>query len=265
MELDDTQARLKEEREAREASEVCVKALKEFITENAVGDPADGSSSIRGLTLPPLPTEDIPDTPQLPTKKGWGLSSLWGSGSSASPALAGEMTPKGKAPPVHQQSTGAFGRWRSGSNTSTSTGHTDNSNSNGHAQRAEDHYTPTPTRGSASRRVGMFGSVSSVGSVSVMGHSPPRSIGSTTYPPSLVESGESVSGASSEGPDSPDPKLAATLEQERVEIVQAQEAAIDNSGLVRPDASIRLEKMSGEMTPTGDQAGGHLNSVTMIA
>lgn len=76
-----------------------------------------------------------------------------------------------------------------------------------------------------------------------------------TYPPSLVESGGSLSGASSEGPDSPDPKLAAALEQERVEIVQVQEAAIDMLGIVRPEAgvSVRFEKMSGEMTPTGGQ------------
>ena len=98
-----------------------------------------------------------------------------------------------------------------------------------------------------------------------MAHSPPRSIGSTTYPPSLVESRGSTSGASSEGPDSPDPKLAAALEQERVEIVQVQEAAIDALGLVRPDAGVRFEKMSGEMTPTGAQGRTHPDSVTMIA
>ena len=302
MELDDTQARLKEEREAREASDVCIKALKEckykslvfpflgahysglvvcrfrrdrtltefplritVIAENAIGDPSssvDGNSSIQGLTLPPLPTDDIPDTPpppELPAKKGWGLASLW--------ASAGETTPKAKAPPVNQQSTAAaaFGRWRSASNTSTSTSRTDNTNSTGPTQVVEDNYTPTPTRGGANRRVGLFGSVSSIGSASAIAHSPPRSIGSTTYPPSLVESRGSTSGASSEGPDSPDPKLAAALEQERVEIVQVQETAIDALGIVRPDAGVRFEKMSGEMTPTGGRARAHPDSVTMIA
>ena len=74
-----------------------------------------------------------------------------------------------------------------------------------------------------------------------------------------------MSGASSEGPDSPDPKLAAALEQERVEIVQVQEAAIDELGLVRPDAGVRFEKMSGEMTPTDGPRRAHSNSVTIIA
>lgn len=80
-----------------------------------------------------------------------------------------------------------------------------------------------------------------------------------------MESGGSLSGASSEGPDSPDPKLAAALEQERVEIIQVQEAATDMLGLVRPDAGVRFEKMSGEMTPTGGQGRAHPDSVTMIA
>jgi len=86
-----------------------------------------------------------------------------------------------------------------------------------------------------------------------------------TYPPSLVESGGSTSGASSEGPASPDPKLAAALEQERVEIVQVQDTAIDKLELVRPDAGVRFEKTSGEMTPTGGQRRGHPDSMTVMA
>jgi len=74
-----------------------------------------------------------------------------------------------------------------------------------------------------------------------------------------------MSGASSEGPDSPDPKLATALEQERVEVVQVQEAVMDELRLVRPDAGVRLEKMSGEMTPTGGEGRQHLNSVSMAA
>jgi hypothetical protein len=74
-----------------------------------------------------------------------------------------------------------------------------------------------------------------------------------------------MSGASSAGPDSPDPKLAAALEQERVEVVQVQEAAVDKLGLVRPDTGVLFEKTSGERTPTGDQEREQPNSVTMIA
>jgi len=95
------------------------------------------------------------------------------------------------------------------------------------------------------------------------GRSPPRSIGSTSYTPSLEESRGSLSGASSEGPDSPDPKPAAALE--RVEIVQVQEAAIDEFGLVRLDAGVKTEKRSGEVTPTGGRGRVHADSVTTVA
>jgi hypothetical protein len=99
--------------------------------------------------------------------------------------------------------------------------------------------------------------------VSITGHSPPQSVGGTPNTPSLEESGESMSGASSEGPNSPDSKLATTLEQERVEIIQVQEAGTGVLGLVKPNAGI-LEKMSGEMTPTGDEGRVHLKVVTMV-
>lgn len=96
--------------------------------------------------------------------------------------------------------------------------------------------------------------------MSLTGHSPPRSIGSTSYTPSLDESRGSLSGASSEGPDSPDPKPAAALE--RVEIVQVQE--INELGFVRPDAGVKIDKTSGDVTPTG---GGraYADSVTIVA
>jgi len=72
-----------------------------------------------------------------------------------------------------------------------------------------------------------------------------------------------MSGASSEGPDSPDPKPAAALE--RVEVVQVHEPAIDKLGLVRLDTGGRLDKRSGEVTPTGGAGRVHLDSVTMVA
>lgn len=191
----------------------------------------------------------------------------------ASTSPANETTPKAKTPPVAQQSAAAsaFSRWRSGSNTSTSTTQTTN------ATNGEDNYTPAPKRSSAGRRIGLFGSVSSVGSavsVSPAGRSPPRSSGSpTSYTPSLEESRGSLSGAStsSEGPNSPDPKPAAVLDRERVEIVQPDEVG----RVGRLDAGVGLlekEKKSGEVTPTGGGAAAAVgervrldSSVTVVA
>ena len=68
-----------------------------------------------------------------------------------------------------------------------------------------------------------------------------------------------MSGASSEGPDSPDPKPAAALQ--RVEIVTQE---IDEFGLVRSDAGVNPDKRSGEVTPTGG-GGRHTDSVTIVA
>ncbi|KIM26213.1 hypothetical protein M408DRAFT_197429 [Serendipita vermifera MAFF 305830] len=103
-----------EAKEAKEASDVCLKALKEFIAENSIGDGRDtGSneaSSIRGLSLPPLPTDNIADTEEdgewvaktpvashahsssVASKKGWGLG-FWSSPATTTPA-APASTPK---------------------------------------------------------------------------------------------------------------------------------------------------------------------------
>ncbi|KAJ7460586.1 hypothetical protein FB451DRAFT_1405144 [Mycena latifolia] len=69
--LDETRHELTEANEAREASETCIGALREFIAENNIG----GSSS--EVKLPPLPaatTGEEPDTNAQ--KKGWGFK-LW--------------------------------------------------------------------------------------------------------------------------------------------------------------------------------------------
>jgi hypothetical protein len=82
-ELTSAQKALQEATDAREASETAVRALREFIAENAVGEsnPASGSSEgLQGLRLPPLPTDvDVADeeasaAPRKPEepKRGWG-------------------------------------------------------------------------------------------------------------------------------------------------------------------------------------------------
>ncbi|KAG8847438.1 hypothetical protein FRB91_011767 [Serendipita sp. 411] len=117
MELIDSKRELWEANEAKEASDVCLKALKEFIAENNIGDAppsaesAKGSSPLRGISLPPLPTDNIdhlgddedtnltpiatrPRSTSTTTKRGWGLG-FWGM---ASTPVVGGSTPTGKAP-----------------------------------------------------------------------------------------------------------------------------------------------------------------------
>ncbi|CAE7227387.1 unnamed protein product [Rhizoctonia solani] len=80
-ELTTCQQALQEATDAREASETAVRALKEFIAENAVGEAKStvGSEGLQGLRLPPLPTDaDVadaePSAPKKPEepKRGWG-------------------------------------------------------------------------------------------------------------------------------------------------------------------------------------------------
>ncbi|CAG8582463.1 5401_t:CDS:2, partial [Acaulospora colombiana] len=118
VELSETKRELWEATEAKEASDACLKALKDFINENNIGTASGSptsssvgpdSASLRGISLPPLPTDDIPDaedtsqtkTPvathaQTPSmgRKGWGLG-FW---TSSTPATNGHTsTPADKA------------------------------------------------------------------------------------------------------------------------------------------------------------------------
>ncbi|CUA70627.1 hypothetical protein RSOLAG22IIIB_04221 [Rhizoctonia solani] len=80
-ELTACQQALQEATDAREASETAVRALKEFIAENAVGEAKSnlGSEGLQGLRLPPLPTDanvadaepSVSKKPEEP-KRGWG-------------------------------------------------------------------------------------------------------------------------------------------------------------------------------------------------
>lgn len=81
-ELASAQQALQEATDAREASETAVRALREFIAENAVGESKNVSGSsdgLQGLRLPPLPTDvdvadeeaSAPPKSEEP-KRGWG-------------------------------------------------------------------------------------------------------------------------------------------------------------------------------------------------
>jgi hypothetical protein len=92
-EVSTLQIQLEQAEEAREASENCLKALREFIAASPGGggaDTSDGqldltSADLVGIRLPPLPTDKDPDEPPTPPAKedkkpmtGWGgLGKLW--------------------------------------------------------------------------------------------------------------------------------------------------------------------------------------------
>lgn len=91
-EITTLQIQLDQAEEAREASENCLKALREFIAASPGGgaDTVDGqmdltSADLIGIRLPPLPTDKDPDEPPTPPAKedkrqlsgGWGLGKYW--------------------------------------------------------------------------------------------------------------------------------------------------------------------------------------------
>lgn len=105
-------ARLAESEEARMASEICLRALREFMASGS-GDPSTldlGESStptaelLRGIRLPPLPTDrDTDETSPEPTKEvkqsGWGFK-LWKQPTSpASTIVEPPATPHGNLSP----------------------------------------------------------------------------------------------------------------------------------------------------------------------
>jgi hypothetical protein len=88
-ELDDVKHELSETNEAREASDTCVKALREFIEENQVGAVPK--------SLPSLPAE-VKKAPPPQAAAGWGFK-LWRADSlTQNPVLA---SPSPVAPTVH--------------------------------------------------------------------------------------------------------------------------------------------------------------------
>jgi hypothetical protein len=100
------QIQLDQAEEAREASENCLKALREFIALAPGGggaDTSDGqmdltSADLVGIRLPPLPTDRDPDEPPTPPAKeekklagaGWGLGKLFKG--QAAPAMSPHST-----------------------------------------------------------------------------------------------------------------------------------------------------------------------------
>jgi hypothetical protein len=96
MELLRAQLDLKTAEDSKVASDVMVKALREFIAETPVAASAhaseDGMSengyagSMRGISLPPLPTDNFDDEEDQPTEKSGFFSKLWKGSATPSPS-----------------------------------------------------------------------------------------------------------------------------------------------------------------------------------
>ncbi|KAF8343440.1 hypothetical protein F5887DRAFT_972925 [Amanita rubescens] len=79
-ELDNTKHELAESNEAREASETCARALREFIADNNIGvRELDGGPSVIKLPPPPATTtgEEAAETQKAMSSSGWGFGKLW--------------------------------------------------------------------------------------------------------------------------------------------------------------------------------------------
>ena len=88
-ELVDTRVELSEANEAKEASESCAKALREFIAGNQVGE-----SSMSGKSLPPpiAIIGDSSDRKSAASNSGWGFK-LWKADSNITPSSTRQLPP----------------------------------------------------------------------------------------------------------------------------------------------------------------------------
>lgn len=81
------EVKLMEADEARQASEECLRALREFLAGN--GEDGSDAASLRGISLPPLPTdrdqEEEASSPAPEQKAGWGFN-MWRRESVSHPA-----------------------------------------------------------------------------------------------------------------------------------------------------------------------------------
>ncbi|KAG8933685.1 hypothetical protein FRC02_011413 [Tulasnella sp. 418] len=91
QELMEAKKDLQEAADARVANEGCLKALKAFIEEHAIGQKSstdDENTSLKGLRLPPLPSDTSGDdddhVQQQPKKSGWAGLKLWRENSNTS-------------------------------------------------------------------------------------------------------------------------------------------------------------------------------------
>ena len=124
-ELASTKRALAQATEARQASEDCLRALREFMASNASPGTLEGSQDLQGLRLPPLPSDAAVDEVEAPKpepkKSGWGIK-LWketketpSAVTASPPALerALSSTPSNESAPSPEPSVhrGSFSSW----------------------------------------------------------------------------------------------------------------------------------------------------------
>ncbi|KIL65533.1 hypothetical protein M378DRAFT_186398 [Amanita muscaria Koide BX008] len=105
--LEATKHRLSESNEAREASETCVKALRDFIAENNVGAREVGvppTNATVQLALPPAMAtgKEVTEAHRTTDSGGWSFGKLWKTDHSSRPSLSGGpniMSPTVAPPP----------------------------------------------------------------------------------------------------------------------------------------------------------------------
>ncbi|KAF8573762.1 hypothetical protein K439DRAFT_931590 [Ramaria rubella] len=106
-ELEETRHELTESNEAREASESCVKALRDFIGQVGGGGDTSGSGQ-ESVRLPPLPTDsgvkDLEAAPKAQKSSGWGLK-LWTGSSASSTIQTPTTTPSVRRPSMDSYRT----------------------------------------------------------------------------------------------------------------------------------------------------------------
>ncbi|TDL23714.1 hypothetical protein BD410DRAFT_786979 [Rickenella mellea] len=97
-ELDEARHEVSDANEAREASEQCVKALRDFISENAIGE-----NNAHPIKLPPLPSDANDDVPEAKKAGGWMPLKLWRTDTNTSRTSADATSmasPNSEAPPL---------------------------------------------------------------------------------------------------------------------------------------------------------------------
>ena len=136
QQLDDSKRELVESQEAHEASELCVRALRTFISENNVGVP----SALRGPTATPT----APSHAKQPSTSRWGFR-LWATTDAETNKLGTPSTPTAPLPPTvptasasapPQPASRKFGGFFASRTTSVS--------SNGSVRGAEELVPPEP-------------------------------------------------------------------------------------------------------------------------
>lgn len=290
-ELENVKHELAEAIDKREASDACIKALREFIAEQAIGESAavvpssssikdDASSvnsvrspvvSLKGLRLPPLPSEEnIPEDAASstgPKKGGWGLR-LWNTPASeassapaATPQVAASSSSSTAATPASTPLTSFVSSWTRSVSGGTQAPATSSSSTQPAATSAQ----PEPSAAAPAtglRKFSLFGSKApSVPATPAPNAKDPQTVSMHSTAPSISSSRtpdlvHSVS--TSPQTDTRSVTSGAMSEEEEHEAAAAKLAGIEGT-TVFLDPSYG-DKNTGDVTPTLSSSAVSVNS-----